>query len=111
MAKRAAFGLARTGSVGEDVSGDFVIAFSTTNRVPQYTRTSALSITQVPRITEDAWTAGALFAAVVEAVEEAILNSLVAAETMVGRDNHIAYALPRDELADLLTYYRRRSSQ
>ncbi|HLJ81057.1 MAG TPA: P1 family peptidase [Ktedonobacterales bacterium] len=110
MAKRAAFGLARTGSVCADSSGDFVIAFSTTNRVPQHMRAPAQPIThaQIAHISEDAWTAGALFAAVVESVEEAILNSLVAAETMVGRDNHIAYALPRDELADLLTYYRRR---
>src|SRR5579872_1978033 len=105
MAKRAAFGLARTGSVCADSSGDFVIAFSTTNRVPQHMRAPAQPIThaQIAHISEDAWTAGALFAAVVESVEEAILNSLVAAETMVGRDNHIAYALPRDELADLLT--------
>lgn len=110
MAKRAAFGLARTGSVCEDVSGDFVIAFSTTNRVPQHMREPERPIERVEaaRLSEDAWTASLLFAAVVEAVEEAILNSLVAAETMIGRDDHIAYALPRDELAELLTYYRRR---
>ncbi|HST89569.1 MAG TPA: P1 family peptidase [Ktedonobacterales bacterium] len=110
MAKRAAFGLARTGSVCEDVSGDFVIAFSTTNRVPQHMREPERPTERVEaaRLSEDAWTASALFAAVVEAVEEAILNSLVAAETMIGRDDHIAYALPRDELAELLTYYHRR---
>lgn len=110
MAKRAAFGLARTGSVCEDVSGDFVIAFSTTNRVPQHMRAPErpMERAETARLSEDAWTASALFAAVVEAVEEAILNSLVAAETMIGRDDHIVYALPRDELAELLTYYRRR---
>lgn len=110
MAKRAAFGLARTGAISEDGSGDFVIAFSTTNRVPQLSRAPDQPIThaETARLSEDAWTASALFAAVVESVEEAILNSLVAAETMVGRDNRIAHALPRDELADLLTYYRRR---
>lgn len=47
--------------------------------------------------------------AVVESVEEAILNSLVAAETMVGRDHHVAHALPRDELASLLARYQRTS--
>lgn len=110
MAKRAAFGLARTGSVCEDVSGDFVIAFSTTNRVSQRMREPERPIERVEtaRLSEDAWTASLLFAAVVEAVEEAILNSLVAAETMIGRDDHIVYALPHDELAELLAYYHRR---
>ena len=111
MAKRAAFGLARTGSLCEDVSGDFVIAFSTTTRQPHYRRPPADPLYPLPPTTalsDDPWTHSALFAAVVEAVEEAILNSLVAAETMIGRDQHIAYALPHDELADLLTYYRRR---
>ena len=108
MARRAAFGLARTGSMCEDTSGDFVIAFSTTNRSPQYRQEALQRVTQVARLSEDAWTVSKLFTAVVEVVEEAILNSLVAAETMIGRDNHIAHALPRDELADLLTFYRRR---
>ena len=109
MAKRATFGLARTGAIGEDSSGDFVIAFSTTNRRLQLTQRPDTRIIEVPRISEDAWTVSDLFLAVVEAVEEAILNSLIAAETMVGRDNHTAYALPHDELADLLTYYRLRA--
>lgn len=108
MAKRATFGLARTGSVCEDSSGDFVVAFSTSNRSPQHRQEPAQHVTQEARLSEDLWTAGKLFTAVVEAVEEAILNSLVAAETMTGRDNHIVHALPRDELADLLTFYRRR---
>jgi len=108
MAKRATFGLARTGGIGEDTSGDFVIAFSTTNRRVQLAQRPDTRIMEVQRISEDAWTVNDLFLAVVEAVEEAILNSLIAAETMVGRDNHIAYALPHDELADLLTYYRLR---
>ncbi|HLY31200.1 MAG TPA: P1 family peptidase [Ktedonobacterales bacterium] len=110
MAKRATFGLARTGSICEDVSGDFVIAFSTTMRSPQLHHAPSQPLKQAEgfQFSEDAWTLGALFAAVVEAVEEAILNALVAAETLVGRDGHIAYALPHEELRDLLTYYRRR---
>jgi D-aminopeptidase len=111
MAKRAAFGLARTGSICEDGSGDFVIAFSTTNRTPQHRQEPGEHIVQQARLSEDAWTASKLFTAVVEAVEEAILNSLVAAETMIGRDNHIVHALPRDELTDLLTFYRRRTAE
>lgn len=111
MAKRAVFGLARTGSQGEDSSGDFVIAFSTTHRQPHYKRQPVDRLYPLPPITtlsDDPWTRSALFAAVVEAIEEAILNSLVAAETMIGRDRHIAHALPHDELADLLTHYHRR---
>jgi D-aminopeptidase len=110
MAKRAAFGLARTGSLGEDGSGDFVIAFATTNRQAQYERPPDDRLAPPPTLalSDDPWTRSALFAAVVEAVEEAILNALVAAETLIGRDRHIAYALPHDELVDLLTYYRRR---
>jgi D-aminopeptidase len=106
MAKRAAFGLGRVGGIGEDSSGDFVIAFSTTNRRTQLTEPPAELVRQVARISEDSWTVSDLFLAVVEAVEEAILNSLVAAETMTGRDQHIVYALPRDELVDLLARYR-----
>lgn len=100
MAKRAAFGLARTGSICEDVSGDFVIAFSTTNRIPHHSRAPEHPITQfqASRISEDTWTSGTMFAAVVESGEEAILNSLVAAETMSGRDHRTVYALPHDDL-------------
>lgn len=109
MAQRATHGLARTGSIASATSGDFVIAFSTTNRValmPEQPRAPE-RVRQVQLISEDAWTATALFGAVAEAVEEAVLNSLVAAETMVGRDDHIVHALPRGELAELLRYYRR----
>jgi D-aminopeptidase len=105
MARRAAFGLARTGSIAEATSGDFVIAFSTTNRSLLLTEPPTERVTHMARLSEDPWTVSELFLAVVEAVEEAILNSLVAAETLVGRDAHVAYALPRDELADLLAHY------
>ncbi|HKV85326.1 MAG TPA: P1 family peptidase [Ktedonobacterales bacterium] len=107
MAKRATFGLARTGGIGEDTSGDFVIAFSTTNRRRQLSQRPSTRVMEVSRVSEDPWTVSDLFLAVVESVEEAILNSLVAAETMVGRDGHVAHALPHDELASLLAYYRR----
>ena len=107
MAKRATFGLARTGAIGEDTSGDFVIAFSTTNRRNQLTRPPDARVSQVARLSEDPWTVTDLFLAVVESVEEAILNSLVAAKTMVGRDHHVAHALPRDELTAILARYPR----
>ncbi|HEY7782347.1 MAG TPA: P1 family peptidase [Ktedonobacterales bacterium] len=108
MAKRAAFGLARTGAIAEDGSGDFVIAFSTTNRRPHYHRPPDRHVVDVARLAEDPWTVAGMFTAVVEAVEEAILNALMAAETLTGRDDHIAYALPHDELRELLMRYGRR---
>jgi D-aminopeptidase len=90
---RAAAGLARTGSYFAHGSGDFVIAFSNyhdqtiSGRFP-------LSLLAYEGILN------ALFQAVVECVEEAVLNSLTCAETIIGRDGHAAYALP---ISDLLT--------
>jgi D-aminopeptidase len=106
MAKRATFGLVRTGGIAEDTSGDFVVAFSTTNRTRQLRQPPARRVQEVLRISEDPWTASEVFLAVVEAVEEAILNSLVAAKTMTGRDGHTVHALPQDELVALLQHYR-----
>lgn len=113
MALRATHGLARTGSIGAATSGDFVIAFSTTNQVTQPSaRPRAPELSRQTRLmSEDSWTATALFGAVAEAVEEAVLNSLVAAETLVGRDDHVVYALPHGELVELLRYYRRLDDQ
>ena len=79
---RAGAGLARTGATIGHGSGDFVIAFSTTQRVSKHT------------VADEAQVMEGLFPAVVEAVEEAVLNSLCAAETVVGRDGHIRHALP-----------------
>ena len=79
VARRAAFGLARTGAVAPHGSGDFVVAFSTTTR-----RTSGIG----ERIPEEQLTQ--FFKATVEATEEAILRSILKAETMVGRDGHVS---------------------
>jgi D-aminopeptidase len=97
---RAAAGLARTGSVYGPGSGDFVIAFSTAQRIAH--EPAALTATQTVLADEQqamAW----LFPAVVESVEEAILNSLFRAETVVGRDGHTRHALPVEEVAALVT--------
>jgi len=91
VAKRAGLGLARTGSAGGHSSGDFVIAFSTANRIPLVTQSHTRKIEV---LVETAEALNPLFQATVETVEEAILNALCAAETMTGRDGHIAYALP-----------------
>jgi D-aminopeptidase len=96
---RAGAGLARTGSAYGHGSGDFVIAFSTAQRIPH--RPASLTTTQTVLADEGKamyW----LFPAVVESVEEAILNSLFRAETVVGRDGHTRYGLPVEQVAALV---------
>ncbi|MCC7130281.1 MAG: P1 family peptidase [Anaerolineae bacterium] len=92
LAQRATVGLARTGGYGLNGSGDIFLAFSTGNRIPR----SSSSLHRhdcVPFFEMDN-----LILATAEAVEEAILNALVAAETMTGRGGHTAHALPHDQL-------------
>ncbi len=101
LARRAALGLARTGSVAGNGSGDLFLAFSTAN--PGAARPNGLiRLTALPNEQMDP-----LFAATTEAVEEAIINALVAAETMTGRDGHTAVALPHDRLREVLKKYNR----
>ncbi len=100
---RAAAGLARTGSVYGHGSGDFVIAFSTAHRIPH--RPASLTTTQTV-LADEAKVMNWLFPAVVESVEEAILNSLFQAETVVGRDDHTRHGLPVEEVVALVRRYR-----
>jgi D-aminopeptidase len=104
LAKRATFGLARTGAISSDQSGDFVIAFSTGSR---FRHRPDEVIRTAPRFHDDGRTIDEFLLATVEAVEEAILNSLVAAETMTGRDDLTVHALPHDRLRELLGEYGR----
>ena len=87
IARRAAFGLGRVGAIASHASGDFVIAFSNSGERP---------------IIDDAHL-NPLFRATVEATEEAIVNSLLRAETMVGRDDNTRHAIPIDDLSSLLS--------
>jgi D-aminopeptidase len=93
LAKRAALGLARTGSTARHGSGDFMLAFSTANSIPHYPKEPTfqqihLADTHLnPMIT-----------ATVEATEEAILNALTMATTVVGRDGHRVEAINLDRL-------------
>jgi D-aminopeptidase len=82
---RVAAGLARTGSTIGHGSGDFVIAFSTATRIPHEPAT--LTRTEVV-LADEGRVLSFLFDAVVEAVEEAVLNSLYTATTVTGRDGH-----------------------
>jgi D-aminopeptidase len=108
---RAGAGLARTGGWYSTSSGDFVIAFSTTNRVPHFPPEPRLQHGLVAEslLAGQSWPAGPaindLFQAAMEATEEAILNSMFAAETMVGRDHHVRHALPIAETVRILQKY------
>jgi D-aminopeptidase len=102
LARRAALGLARTGSCAANGSGDFMIAFSTAN--PE-----AASLTADTRTVEMLSNAALnpVFDATVFATEAAILNALVAAETMTGIDDATFEALPHDRVRELLSRYGR----
>jgi D-aminopeptidase len=98
LGRRAAFGLARTGSTCHGGSGDFVIAFSTAHRIPDALETGFLPRNPVSTIHEQP-IMDALSLAVIESVEEAIYNSLLMARTVVGRNGHTRYGLPAEEVA------------
>jgi len=101
LARRAAMGLARTGSTSGNGSGDIFIAFSTANQGAA-AESGVTAISWLPN--------GDLtpfFDATVQATEEAIVNALVAAETMVGINGNTVPALPTDQLRAILTKYNR----
>jgi D-aminopeptidase len=106
LARRAALGAARVGCYASNGSGDLFLAFATGNRGlrggedPGYGITVPTAMVAGPGVTP-------LYLATVEAVEEAIVNCLVAAETMVGRDGITAHALPHDRLLDVIDRYGR----
>jgi D-aminopeptidase len=102
LAARAIFGLARTGSSYSNGSGDFAIAFSTAKELRVAHGSTA--ITPRPSLPTDA--VSPLFEAVLEATEEAVLNSLLKAETMTG-NGRTAQALDIDRLKALLRKYGR----
>jgi D-aminopeptidase len=100
LAQRATTGLARTGGMGLDGSGDLFLAFS--NGIHYLPSAEGLKDLRVlPHNAMDP-----LVTATVEAVEEAILNVLVAAETMHGFQGHKAFGLPHDRLAEIIQNYR-----
>lgn len=94
LCKRAAFGLARTGSIAHHGSGDIAIAFSNANRIPHEPDAHFVGI---PVLREDGPLISQCFRAVVEATEEAVLNSLFMAETTVGKQGNEVQALPVEE--------------
>jgi len=101
LARRAAFGVARTGSSSGNGSGDIFVAFSTAN--PEAAKpTGTIQLTMLPNDRMNP-----LFEATVQATEEAIVNALMAAETMTGVDGHKVIALPHDRLRQVMKKYNR----
>ena len=110
LARRVPMGLARTGTTGSHFSGDLFLAFSTANRGALASRfpVGAPDPEKLDRLDFIPWgRIDPFYQAVAHAVEEAVLNALIANETMIGRDSHRSPALPRERLAALL----RRSGQ
>jgi L-aminopeptidase/D-esterase-like protein len=101
LARRATMGLARTGSTSGNGSGDIFIAFSTAN--PGAAKTTGVQ--DLKMLANDQM--DPIFSATVQAVEEAIVNAMVGAETMTGYQNHRVVALPHDALREVLTKYNR----
>jgi D-aminopeptidase len=101
IARRASLGIARNGGVGANSSGDIFIAFSTANAAAAASDSlSTVSMLGNARISP-------LFEATAQAVEEAIVNALVAARTMTGADNLRVTALPHERLRAVLAKYGR----
>jgi len=101
IARRVTLGLGRLGSISGNDSGDIFIAFSTANAGAGLAQKAApVEILPIGQM-------DALFEATVQATEEAVVNSMIAAKPMTGIDNHTVEALPHDRLRELLRKYHR----
>ena len=101
LARRVSLGLARTGTISANGSGDLFIAFSTAN--PNVVNPDQVTH-QVQTVPNDLM--DPIFTAVVQATEEAVVNALVDNHSMIGRDNHRVEALPHDRLREIMKRFR-----
>jgi D-aminopeptidase len=101
LSRRVPIGIARTGGFGRNGSGDIFVAFSTANP-GAFSRKATTTAHVMPNDDMDP-----ILVATALAAEEAIINAMIAAETMVGRDDHVSYAIPHDRLQDILRKYNR----
>ena len=101
LARRVPMGVGKVGGYGHDGSGDIFIAFSTANSNVAFSD-GTVNVEMLPN-----WMISPLFEATVQAVEEAIINTLVAAETMEGINNNKVWALPHDRLIQIMKKYNR----
>jgi D-aminopeptidase len=101
VVKRAALGIAKNGGIGGNSSGDIFIAFSTANPgAGKETNVATLKMLANDRINP-------VFAATVQATEEAIINAMIAAETMTGVNGNTVYAIPHERLKEVMRKYNR----
>ncbi len=101
LTRRVPLGIGRTGGMGANFSGDIFLAFSTTSLGEE----KPSGVRQVDMLENEKM--DPLFEATVQATEEAIVNALVAAETMTGIDSNTVYAIPHDRLRQVLSKYNR----
>lgn len=99
LARRSVLGLARTGAIASNYSGDMVLAFSTAN-VNAIGETEMTAVHMLPNEKIDPF-----FGATVYATEEAIINALVASETMTGIDGRMIMGIPPGQLQDIMRRY------
>jgi len=101
IARRVPMGIARVGGIGANTSGDIFLAFSTANAGASR-RSGTVELKMLPndRLSP-------LFQATIEATEEAIVNALIAAETMTGINGNTVYSLPHTRLQQILREYNR----
>ena len=109
VALRAGLGLARCGSIGANGSGELLLAFSTAQLIP---RETADGLVQLNALLDGAYwqlpsAFNPIFAATVEAAEEAVVNALFAATTTAGRDGHVLHALPIDRTLEVMQRHGR----
>ena len=101
LARRVPMGVGKVGGYAHDGSGDIFIAFSTANSSVAFAE-GKVEVEMLPN-----WLISPLFEATVQATEEAIINALLAADTMVGINGNTAYALPHDRLKATMKKYNR----
>ena len=107
LAQRAGLGIARMGGIAAHGSGDLFLAFATGNRGLTSPDLGIRGRTAIDVRMLDDGAVTPLFQAAVEATEAAIVNALLAARTMTGRDGITAHALPRERLTEVLARYGR----
>jgi L-aminopeptidase/D-esterase-like protein len=103
LARRVPMGLARTGTFGTNSSGDIFLAFSTANEDAY--ESGGAKLRTASFVSNNA--IDSIFNAVVEATEEAVIDSMVCNKTMVGRDGNTSHALPLDQVMELMKKYNR----
>jgi L-aminopeptidase/D-esterase-like protein len=102
VARRSAFGIARSGGIASNESGDLFVAFSTAN---QSVIESNFGTVKVDMLGEG--NLSVIYEAAIQAMDEAIMNALFAGEAMVGRDGNTAPGLPVDEIREILRQHHR----